>query len=257
MSGTSIQRPVGMVTSNVGHAASGSPAAMLVDMTSLSPRVTGLQVILCAVDPLLARAYAEVAHEFGPWVSGGQGSIIDLNVDAVVSPANSFGFMDGGLDAVYLDRFGKHVQDAARRAILYRHEGELLVGRADIIPTGDQQIPRLIVAPTMRVPTQLPRDTINPYLAAKAVLSLIERGVVPDGPAAGRPVRDIIRTVALPGLGTGVGRVDPQTCARQVKAALAWACGPIGLPASWADASYDHQLLYTDTPGRLQPPKGP
>ena len=63
------------------------------------------------------------------------------------------------------------------------------------------------------------------------------------------------RGVAVPGLGTDVGRVPPDICARQIRSALRWACGQIGLPQSWADASYDHQILYTDAPGRLQPPR--
>ena len=219
----------------------------------MQPRVPGLHVVLCAVDPDLARAYAEVAAGLGDWVTGGRASILDLDVDAVVSPANSFGFMDGGLDALYVERFGPAVQDAARAAVLYRHDGELLVGEADLVRTADPRVPYVVLAPTMRVPMQLPADTVNPYLAMRGVLRLVERGVVADGPDAGRPVRDVVRSVAVPGLGTGVGRVPAPTCARQVAAALRAACGPIGLPASWADASYDHQLLYTDTPGRLQP----
>jgi O-acetyl-ADP-ribose deacetylase (regulator of RNase III) len=34
-------------------------------------------------------------------------------------------------------------------------------------------------------------------------------------------VREVVRTIALPGLGTGVGGLDPAVCARQVGAALA------------------------------------
>lgn len=220
-----------------------------------TPRMRDLQVLLCSTEPRLARAYATVAEEFPDWVTGGQASITELDVDAVVSPANSFAFMDGGLDAHYLTTFGPQVQDAARAAVLYRHGGELPVGIADLVPTGHSRIPYLIVAPTMRVPMQLPADTVNPYLAARAVLRLVERAVIPDGPDAGTPVRDAVRRIAIPGLGTGVGRVPPEVCARQVRTALLWACGPIGLPQSWAEASYDHQLLYTDTPTRLQPPR--
>lgn len=219
----------------------------------MHPRVPGLRVVLCAVDPALAAEYARVAESVGEWVTGGRASILDLEVDAVVSPANSFGFMDGGLDALYVERFGSAVQDAARAAVLYRHDGELLVGDADIVPTADSRVPYVVLAPTMRVPMQLPLETVNPYLSMRAVLRLVERGVVPDGADAGRALRDVVRTVAVPGLGTGVGRVSAATCARQVEAALRGACGPIGLPASWADASYDHQLLYTEQPGRLQP----
>lgn len=34
------------------------------------------------------------------------GTILDVACDALVSPAYSFGFMDGGIDAVYTRRFG-------------------------------------------------------------------------------------------------------------------------------------------------------
>lgn len=34
------------------------------------------------------------------------GSIFDLAADAIVSPANSFGHMDGGIDLVYSHFFG-------------------------------------------------------------------------------------------------------------------------------------------------------
>ena len=36
---------------------------------------------------------------------------IDVKADAIVSPANSFGFMDGGIDMVYTKRFGWGVQE--------------------------------------------------------------------------------------------------------------------------------------------------
>ncbi len=34
------------------------------------------------------------------------GSIFDYPAVAIVSPANSFGFMDGGIDLAYSERFG-------------------------------------------------------------------------------------------------------------------------------------------------------
>lgn len=32
-----------------------------------------------------------------------EGSILDVEGDALVSPVNSFGFMDGGIDRAYVD----------------------------------------------------------------------------------------------------------------------------------------------------------
>ena len=57
----------------------------------------------------------------------------------------------------------------------------------------------------------------------------------------------------LLGLGTGVGRVPPAICARQMRAALdEFLLDRFREPADWAEASERHQLLYTDRPTRLQ-----
>jgi hypothetical protein len=34
------------------------------------------------------------------------GNIFDIKADAIISPANSFGFMDGGIDLVYSEHYG-------------------------------------------------------------------------------------------------------------------------------------------------------
>ncbi|MCU0491477.1 MAG: macro domain-containing protein [Chloroflexaceae bacterium] len=210
-----------------------------------------MQLILSAVDDALATAWNTWCGELD-FVRVHYGSILDVACDAVVSPANSFGFMDGGIDAVYLNHFGAELQLLVRRHILQHYAGELLVGQADAVETNDARIPFLIVAPTMRVPMVL-HDSVNPYLAARAVFLLLRDGVFRDGPHQGKPIRDHITSVALPGLGTGVGRVGPNTCARQVRQAIDDVLlGTYTMPQSWAEASERHQLLYTDRPTRLQ-----
>ena len=98
----------------------------------------------------------------------------------------------------------------------------------------------------MRVPMIL-RDTVNPYLAARAVLLLIKHHSFPDGPFAGDPVASVVRTVALPGLGTGVGKLGPKLCARQLRAAVEEVVFErSAFPQTWADAQARHQLHYGD-----------
>ena len=54
-------------------------------------------------------------------------------------------------------------------------------------------------------------------------------------------------------MGTGVGRVPADGGARQLRAAVAdILLGGYRMPKSWAEASERHQLLYTDSPTRLQ-----
>ena len=210
-----------------------------------------MNIILTSVEPGLADAWERWCGDL-PFVSVHRGSIFDLSCDAVVSPANSFGFMDGGIDMLYTQHFGWGVQERLQEAIREDHAGELLVGAAEIVETEDPDLPFLIAAPTMRVPTIL-RDTVNPYLAARAALLLATRGTFTRGTYAGDKVADYVGSIAFPGLGTGVGRVGPETCARQVRAAIDGVVLGLGVfPVSWADAQARHQGLYTDRVRDLQ-----
>lgn len=167
-----------------------------------------------------------------------EGSIFEVECDALVSPANSFGFMDGGLDMAISEFFGWHVQARLQELIRAKHHGELPVGQAEVVATDHSEIPYVIAAPTMRVPRVL-GETMHPYLAMRAVGLLALHGSFPDG----TPVRDTIRTIAVPGLGTGVGRVPAGVCARQMRAGIEAARGVLPFPTSWAEAKERQQGL--------------
>lgn len=133
-----------------------------------------------------------------------EADITRLNCDAVVSPGNSFGFMDGGLDYALSERFGWDIEKRLQKIIRESPEGELLVGQAITIETNDINTPFLIAAPTMRVPTNFNIPTsVNAYLATKA--ALIKAKQNPK-----------ISTLAIPGMCTGVGRMQPMIAARQM-----------------------------------------
>jgi O-acetyl-ADP-ribose deacetylase (regulator of RNase III) len=177
------------------------------------------------------------------------GSIFDVVCDAIVSPANSFGFMDGGIDMAISRHFGWHVQERVQEGIKARYHGELLVGSADIVATDDAKIPYVIAAPTMRVPMILEPTSINVYLATRAVFLLINFGIFPDGSA----IHTAVQRVAIPGMGTGVGRFPPTTCARQMKQAVDDVLlNRYDFPKTWSEAQKRHQLLYGETYRDLQ-----
>ncbi len=210
-----------------------------------------MNIILTSVEDGLADAWERFCGDL-TFVTVHRGSIFDLSCDAVVSPANSFGFMDGGIDMLYTQHFGWHVQERLQEAIREGHYGELLVGAAEVVETDNPDLPFLVAAPTMRVPTIL-RDTVNPYLAARAALLLVKHGIFSQGTYAGEKIADYVGSIAFPGLGTGVGRVGPNTCARQVRAAIdAVLLGREVFPLSWVDAQHRHQGLYTDRVRDLQ-----
>lgn len=211
-----------------------------------------MKIILTSREKELTTAWTKHCGDLN-FVQIHSGSILDLACDAVVSPANSFGFMDGGVDALYSERFGWHVQDRLRQIIADHHHGELLVGAAEIVETDYLRLPYLIAAPTMRVPMILGQETVNPYLAARAVFLLLQKGKFLQGEHAGRKVSEIVETIAFPGMGTGVGRVPFEVCARQVRTAIdEILLQRFQSPASWAEASERHQLLYTSRPRDLQ-----
>lgn len=204
--------------------------------------MSGPRVVLAAQDDALAGAWERACGDVAE-VTVHRGSILDVVCDAVVSPANSFGFMRGGVDAVYASRFGESIEKRLQERIRIRHDGELLVGTAEIVATGDARIPWLVAAPTMRVPMAL-ENSVNPYLAARAVLLLVVKGRMPYGDHAGQPVSDHVRTLAFPGLGTGTGGISPDTCARQVRAALdAVLVGASPFPQNHAEALAAHRRL--------------
>lgn len=185
-----------------------------------------MEILLVGREPELTRAWERACGGL-VGVSVTDEDITTLDVDAVLSPANSFGFMRGGVDGAYARAFGPHLEPRVRAALADRWGGELPVGCAEIVATapspGEGPIPWLLVAPTMRVPARI-EGSVHPYLAARAALRLVLDGVFPPGQEygawAGRPVRDAVRRIAMPGLGTGTGGVDPGSCARQVRAAI-------------------------------------
>ncbi|MEO1263799.1 MAG: macro domain-containing protein [Bacteroidota bacterium] len=133
-----------------------------------------------------------------------EGDLTSVSCDAIVSPANSFGFMDGGVDYAISMRLGWELQFDLQKKIKNLPEGELIVGKAMVIETGDELIPFLVSAPTMRVPMSFNISTsINAYLAMKA--ALIETKNHPK-----------IEYVAVPGFCTGVGKMQTQIAARQM-----------------------------------------
>jgi O-acetyl-ADP-ribose deacetylase (regulator of RNase III) len=139
------------------------------------------------------------------------GDIFESSADAIVSPANSFGYMDGGIDLVYLRRFGWELQTRLQTHLKTDHDGELPVGQATIVETFDTDIPYLISSPTMRVPMNVV-NTVNAYLAFRAAIRAIKQH--------NRDQPGTIQTVLCPGLCTAIGRMPAELAARQMAAAF-------------------------------------
>ncbi len=166
------------------------------------------------------------------------GDIFEVPADAVVSPANCFGFMDGGIDRVYSERLGWHLQDRLRDEIGRNWDGELPIGLAIILETGHADVPYLVSAPTMRAPVSV-ANTLNAYLSFRAVLRAVAR-FNEQRPGA-------INDVVCPGMGTGTGEMPAGICAKQMRAAWDEVIGRNHFrPSGVNDALLQHYGLLRD-----------
>ncbi len=173
-----------------------------------------MTINLIDINPKLVQAWKQVFKNVENVIVTND-SIFNKPCDAIISPANSFGYMNGGLDFTISKNLGWHIEKRLQEQIRNDFYGELLVGQATIVETSHKDFPYLISAPTMRTPMSILRSP-NVYLAMKAILTLIKHGKFSDG----TPIINKVKEVAIPGLGAGIGSVPPMVCARQMR--IAW-----------------------------------
>ncbi|MDZ8134351.1 MAG: macro domain-containing protein [Nostoc sp. DedQUE04] len=166
-----------------------------------------MKLILVAPDSLLCAAFeehfnylpnVEIVNNYFEWLP---------DFDCMVSPANSFGMMDGGIDAAIIRFFGPSLMARVQQRILEDYLGEQPVGTSMIVETGHHKHPFLAHTPTMRVPMIIAGTDI-PYIAMWAMLLAVRHH--------NQHARQKINTIACPGLGTGIGRVPYTEAARQM-----------------------------------------
>ena len=127
-----------------------------------------------------------------------KGDITELDVEAIVNPANSFMSMGGGLALIIKRKGGDEIEREAKRF------APVPVGKAIITKAGKLKAKYVIHAPTMHRPMRIPPE--NVYQATKAAMKCaIDHG---------------IESLAIPALGTGVGAVTKEEAAKQIIQAL-------------------------------------
>lgn len=122
-----------------------------------------------------------------------KGDLTTLAVDAIVNPANSYGWMGGGVAGAIKRRGGQEIEDDALR------QAPIYIGEAVVTVAGSLPARAVIHAPTMKEPAER-TDIKRVRLAMEASLRIA------DG--------NRFSSIAVPGMGTGVGRVAPEEAAR-------------------------------------------
>lgn len=127
--------------------------------------------------------------------------------DCMVSAANSFGLMDGGVDLAIIRFFGRTLEKDVQTYIVENYLGEQPIGTSFIIETGHPKHPFLAHTPTMRIPMTISL-TDNAYTAMWAMLLAIHHHNLSS--------EHKIELVACPGLGTATGKMPYDEAARQM-----------------------------------------
>ncbi len=124
-----------------------------------------------------------------------RGDITQISCDAIVNPANSFGYMGSGVAGAIKRIGGIEIEKEAVS------KAPIPVGTAVETTAGNLPCNYVIHAPTMEQPAM--RIGIeNVKLATKAALEL---GVELN-----------LKSIAIPGMGTGVGRVPVENAAKAI-----------------------------------------
>ena len=132
-----------------------------------------------------------------------------LDIEAVVSPANSFGLMDGGYDKAITNYFGEELMKRVKLSILLNWYGEQPVGTSITVPIFERpfstvlgrKIAVLIHTPTMRTPEQI----IDPRIIYQCMrTTLIEAK------------RQEIESIVIPAFGGCTGGVPYDTIAKMM-----------------------------------------
>lgn len=131
------------------------------------------------------------------------------NIEAVVSPANSFGLMDGGYDKAITDYFGEGLMKDVQKAILLNWHGEQPVGTSITVPIFNRTINTafgkklcvLIHTPSMRTP-EIIKDSRIIYQCMRT--TLIEAK------------RQEVKSIVIPAFGGLTGRVPCDKIAKMM-----------------------------------------
>jgi O-acetyl-ADP-ribose deacetylase (regulator of RNase III) len=129
-------------------------------------------------------------------------------IDIIISPANSYGAMTGGID-IDIVKLDSTIQQKVYAKV--KESNYLDMDNECYIPVGTcQQIKvnhslTLLIAPTMKHPKDI-SDTNNVLLAFNAIIIFLENAAYHS--------HNLV--IACPCLGTGCGGMDPELSAKQI-----------------------------------------
>ena len=182
---------------------------------------SNFKLILVDLEPELCKEF-QIAFEGLPEVEVINGPFEKVEFDCIVSAANSFGLMDGGVDGAITGYFGQQMMKRVQEKIITDYHGEQPVGTSFIIRGNEEwnegKNKYVAHTPTMRVPMNI-RSTENVYQAMKAMLIAVQKFNDKIDDYVTHPDFNRINVVACTGLGTFCGEVPFKKAAKDMRMA--------------------------------------
>lgn len=124
-----------------------------------------------------------------------KGDLTKISCDAIVNPANSYGYMGGGVAGAIKHVGGEEIEKEAVS------KAPIPLGTAIFTKAGKLSCKFVIHAPTMKQPAQ----RINVENVRFAICAALDLGEKLQ-----------LKSIAIPGMGTGVGGVDVNSAAEVI-----------------------------------------
>lgn len=157
-------------------------------------------------------------------------------VSCIVSPANSYGLMDGGFDLALTRYFGEDLPKTVQTYIRENYHGEQPVGTSFLLPIPSSR-KHLIHTPTMRIPSQI-IDSMVVYHAMRSTLL--------------EAIRHNVQSIVIPAFGGRCGCVPKDVIAQSMRMAYDQIFSPAPEMLTWdyAQQRFPEELRerLTDTP---------
>lgn len=143
-----------------------------------------LKIYLCDFSTSMCNAWKKSLKEADGYhenIEVFEGSFQDFmtthpDIDGIVSPANSYGLMDGGYDKSIIEWFGTETMQAVQTAIIKEWFGEQPVGSCLVVPvpTNVAYGQFILHTPTMRVPSIIEDPEVVYHCTRSCVMAALK-----------------------------------------------------------------------------------
>lgn len=161
-----------------------------------------------------------------------KGNIVQVpNADCIVCPGNSYGIMDSGVERT-ISLILNGIQIRVQQVIKEAYYGEQPVGSCILLETFNNRYKYIANVPTCRYPSDV-SSTHNAYTAFRALLTTVLNH--------NKISENKITSIVCTGFCTGVGQMDPEESARQMR--LAYNLVDLGMDINETSVNFINQLL--------------